>query len=501
MRSITLKNLAPIKELVIGVPDQNEGGVVVLSGANGSGKSHCLNAVAALIGGDPKGIPVRDGAQMASVQGLGVALTIGRRAARAGECEVLALDGPDPSMLVDPGIKDPVAADAARLIALCRLAHAVPDPAPFIALAGGPDAAALVLQSKSLEHKDVPSMAAACKRDFEKAARAAESAADVLMIEARGIAASVADVAETEAPDEAALRQAMRDTSADSGQFAARVAAYSQAREQTQNAMASLDAMVNRGTESNGRVVASNLAAAAQALRASKAVAESLAAQRIALQEAEREALAVVHGETAILAEVERSVARHEADAVVRSRLSKLALSAAAVVEPSAEEGHEIEARIEAATTALSRAEIVRRALAQRVVAAGKADDAGAHKSRGYAMREAGAACEGIVMAAVSAICPEGMSVVGGALHMQTDRGVEPLSELSQGELWSIALPIAAKSVGPNGLIVCRQEGWEALDATNRAEVRAKAIALKVIVLTAQAGIGEIAASVYEGAQ
>src|SRR5690349_15913308 len=184
-RSIELKNVGPIHQLSIPIPEG--GGVVEISGPNGSGKSHGLAAIQAITSGEGS-VPVRDGANSASVDAPGVRMTVGRKTARAGEFELRSLEGPDPSVLVDPGIKDRAAAHGERIRALCRLAHAELDRQAFVALVGGDAEFARIVKPESMNKGDVPSVAAAVKRDLEAAARAAEGEASNLQIEAKGIA-------------------------------------------------------------------------------------------------------------------------------------------------------------------------------------------------------------------------------------------------------------------------------------------------------------------------
>ncbi|QDU67669.1 AAA family ATPase [Engelhardtia mirabilis] len=116
--TITIENVGAIEHLEIPVPEG--GGIVVLRGLNGRGKTTALSAVDRATGGDASLTP-RDGAAKGRVDGLGVKLTVGRNTRRSGTLTVSAIAGADPSVLVDPGIKDPERADAARIQALCRL--------------------------------------------------------------------------------------------------------------------------------------------------------------------------------------------------------------------------------------------------------------------------------------------------------------------------------------------------------------------------------------------
>jgi DNA repair exonuclease SbcCD ATPase subunit len=55
MKNIEIKNIGPIASVTIPVPEA--GGVVVLTGRNGSGKSHALEAVSAATTGQGEATP------------------------------------------------------------------------------------------------------------------------------------------------------------------------------------------------------------------------------------------------------------------------------------------------------------------------------------------------------------------------------------------------------------------------------------------------------------
>ena len=210
-RTIVVEDVGPIARLEIALPA--EGGVVTLRGANGKGKSLALAAAQALATGDGK-LPVRDGAAGAHVAGLGARLTVGRRTTRTGEVDVRHLDGVDPSLLVDPGLKDAAAADAARLRALCVLAGVKPDPRAFAECVPTDDAAPVLTADDYRQAEDVPALAAKVKRALEARARQCEHEAKALSQEATGLREAVADVPPG-STDERALADLRREVGDD----------------------------------------------------------------------------------------------------------------------------------------------------------------------------------------------------------------------------------------------------------------------------------------------
>jgi energy-coupling factor transporter ATP-binding protein EcfA2 len=504
MRNIELKDVGPIQALTIGLPD--DGGVVVLRGANGRGKSTALEAVNALVTGAGN-ISTRDGALGAVVEGLGARITVGRRKTPAGECEVVGLEGPDPSLLVDPGIKDRGAAHAERIRALCKLAGAQVEREAFVRLAGGPDAFAAVVKAASLEKGDVPSVASAVKRDFEAAARAAESEAANLQNEARGIASAAQDVEETEAPDERALQGELENASAQLGELRGRQTQANELRAAADRARRTLESYGDKGTSSAGQSAEQALEAAkelsVEAVRKHDDLFERAAEAREALRVAES---ALAEQKSAMRAamdaekQAEAAVQQAFDDFTRRKQLQQAVGAAEAAADVDPDQIAALEARQANARTALQRAEVVRRAIEQRERARVKSGEAGEALERAERMRHAARGCEGVISEALAKVCPKGMLVHEGLLVVETDRGLEPFDELSHGERWRWALEIAARSIKDpkHGLLVCRQEGWDALQPKVQHEVADMARAKGLLVLAASVDDGELRSEILE---
>jgi hypothetical protein len=498
-KTIELRDVGPIVQLTIPIP---RAGVVEISGDNGSGKSQAQAAVSAMLSGSGT-VPVRDGASSAIAEGLGVRMTVGRKTMHAGDLDLHSLEGPDPSILVDPGIKDRAAAHAERIRALCRLAHAELDRAAFHALAGGADEFALIVKPESLDKGDVPSVAAAVKRDFEAAARAAESQASNLQIEAKGIASAADDVQETEAPDERALQAELEGASASLGELRGRQRQAEELRASASRARATLESYGDKGTAEAGKAAEAAYAKAREATVVAQTIqanlVEAVSAARAALAEAEKHAeSAKADMRAAQQAEEAARLAVDQAfqDFTRRKQLAQAVKAAEAAADVDPEQIAALEQRTGSARVALQRAEVVRRALDQRARARGKADQAGDALSRALKLREAARGCEQIVTDALAKVCPAGMRVEGGFLVVDTDRGAEPFDELSHGERWKWAIGIAAKAIKPPGLLVCRQEGWEALQPREKLNVNAMAIEAGLVILAARAADGPLSARV-----
>lgn len=110
---IELDSIGSIRSAKILIP--KDGGVVVLTGRNGSGKSTALDAIQSAMTGKGKP-PVMDMAKSGSVRVAGITMTVARSVRRQGELQVETLEGRlSIADLVDPGFVDPERADAKRI--------------------------------------------------------------------------------------------------------------------------------------------------------------------------------------------------------------------------------------------------------------------------------------------------------------------------------------------------------------------------------------------------
>lgn len=177
MSSITISNSGPIVQLEIPV---DHAGLVVLKGANGSGKTTALNAVESLISGEGKP-PVRRGAKEAEVLGFGARLVVSGsngRKGHFGEFKFANIEGDySISEFVNPGVKDEKTADAKRIKSLIKMFGVEADKGLFSPLFGSEEEFDSVVQSETASVQCPVEMAARVKRDVEAAARNCEAVA------------------------------------------------------------------------------------------------------------------------------------------------------------------------------------------------------------------------------------------------------------------------------------------------------------------------------------
>ena len=206
MKTVKVKNMGPVSEVEIPITP----GVVVLRGRNGRGKSTAIASVEAAVSKKPSP-KTKDGEHSGGVdaeEAFGVKLTVGKTSRRSGELTVRTLDGKlDISDIVDPKLKTPEAADAARIKALVKLAGVQPSPELFLPLIGDQDLFEKVTSPSTRETSDVVLMAERIKRDFETQARLEEGNRDTAEGKAQGCEQAIAGI-DTQAPSD---RQKLSD--------------------------------------------------------------------------------------------------------------------------------------------------------------------------------------------------------------------------------------------------------------------------------------------------
>ena len=121
---IEIVNVGPIAKLSFETPQ--EGGVVVLCGPNGCGKTTALEAIRSVVRGTGT-IPLREGAKSGYIQVGNAKATAAKKPKFSGHwLEEHREDGESIASFVEPGLKSADAADRARLKVLASLIGADP---------------------------------------------------------------------------------------------------------------------------------------------------------------------------------------------------------------------------------------------------------------------------------------------------------------------------------------------------------------------------------------
>lgn len=492
MNEVVLENIGPISKLAIPLPEG--GGVVVLQGPNGSGKTTALDAVAALTNGG-KAPGLQDGARRGCIEGLGVKINVGASARRSGSLEVLSLDGKlDVSDLVDPGIASPEAADAKRIKALIALSGETATADTFGELfPGGADALEVAVSAKVLGAGDPLEIAGAVKRAMEKTAREFETAADNHDGRATALAAQVGDVTPGDVPDAETLRKEHGDA----------VRAHMQLESERKAGLAAAE----RDNAAKAKLAE---------LRATPGFLVDQCDGEIANR---KQAIAKLHEKhariMADLAECNASLDREKADcedwqrrrqfAVDRERAItdlEAAVAAPLAAIPTEDEITAARAKIDEASARIGRAALLRQQLATRAELDTAREEAAKARWQAERLRGNASAVDDVLSDMVSRLgVPLRVKVVDARTRLvtTTERGEVPFAELSAGERWRMALDIAVDAVGAKGLLPVKQEAWEGLDPDNRAAIADHCRKRGVWVVTAAAAGGDEIVPVVEG--
>lgn len=490
---VAVANLGPVQAFSFQTPVP--GGVVVLEGGQGVGKSTVIGGVSRLLGGKSAALSAYDGAPRGSLAIDEAILRVTRSQQRtSGELEVTGIESRlDIGALVDPGFAEPETNDRHRLAALVSLSGVIARPELFYGIVGGEEAyKALAVDDKT---DDMILLTTRVKKALEAAARAAEGQAEKARAEYQATRATFEDLdldgphdaaALSLAQEEAAGKLAAMKAHNEAAGIAARAAQTSR-RKLEELGEASEDPEALRGLADDCRAA---IESAASQVR--KCNAEIARLQR-QVQEAEESAERWADKKT----DYENRAAAAEQQAAKRATLAQDA--ARSVPTPySEEELLEAEAAVLAARSASERGAVIRRAREQEAKAEQLHQAAKELAKRGEELRERARSTDVVLSSVLPEGCP--LSYANGRLVLQTDRDErEPYSDLSHGERWKVAIDIVAplvKKDGRKGLLTLPQEAWEALDIDNQRNVVDLATAHEIVILTAQATRGPLTASV-----
>ena len=466
MPDITLTNIGPLAHTTI--PISPAGGVTVLRGRNGAGKSIALDAIAATLSGNGKP-PLKDLATRGEVSAFGATLTVGKSIRRRGELEVALLEGRISIVdLVDPQIIDPARADAARIRALISLSGAAFSADDFT---GFPE---LDLDGIDLSG-DPLAVIAAVRNRLNQLAVASEKCAASEQASARALRDSVCDadpVASFPDPDElnARLEAAIRYEAA--LQQAAQDAAARQDR--AESAKAALEKMDSPhiGIAKRARDDAADILFRRQA---------AVLNLETALQDARMEESAA---ESALNLAQQELVAA-ESIAAITTQL-QAQIDAGSAPGPSPVDLESARGAVDLARIMIDTAAAARRAADTLAKADAHEAEAGTHAAEAVAARRWAKYTDELLSEQVATVAGCPLTVADGRLVAQTRRGTTFYAELSAGERWRMAMDIAIAAVGDSGLIVIPQEAWEGLDTANRSAIHSQAQSAGVTVLTAE---------------
>lgn len=494
MPEILIEDVGPIRSLRIPLPKL--GGLVVLAGRNGRGKSIAIEAADKLVS-DRGTLEPRDGMPRGNVSGCGVELTVARKTTRSGELEVTSLEGKlSPADLVDPGLKSADAADAARIKALVQLVGAPADPTLFYGLLGGKEQFEAVVSKELLATDDVVKMAGIVKREIEKESRKQEDRAEHHFGQCVALKKAANDVDVTIETDVAKLQSRLEAAVGEHSRLTSQVANAERLRQQADEAKKALAANEDAGFQDFASEIASlrdASDAAALDLRNKATAWNDAQAKANSAKQAYELAIQVDRDKSSqVLLAVERQekqAAAIEAQRATRQTCSEIIAAAEQCVSPDITEIELAAKEVTAARQAIEQAAIARQAQ-QRITDANAQHELSlGHKKRAQQLRDAAAGIDNVLSDVVSQ-CGTSLRVVNGRLVTETRRGDTLFADLSHGERWKMAIDVAVDAFGPtNGhlpLLTIPQEAFEGLEPQAREAIAEHATARGVVILTAE---------------
>lgn len=486
---IVIEDIGAIRRLAIPIPP--EGGLVVLRGENGGGKSGALETCSAVFGNSKArtALRPRDGAKKGVVEGLGIKITVGRANRESGELEVASIeDTVDIGGLVDPGVDDLNAADGRRLKALLRVAGAKADIDLFVQLLGEKPE----LDEALIKERDLVKQASLVKSWIEKKARAEEGSAEAAALDATIALRGHQDIDINAESDEQKLQSEYRAAVQADARIDSQLKAAEDAAEAHETAQKSLERAKQSYHGPSIEDAAKQFQAAVDALQTHRDIVADLEAR---LNDARNK---VTFAESILR---ERTTTRDAAQQHFETIAGwERQLAQEIPQAPSADEIEAAKLRLDQATKAMQDGGLVRAAKAARV----KADEfnvkAKQHRKLAEQWRDAAKGVDDVLSDVVSELgCPIKVGDDDKGLRLTINhpkRGEIYFSELSVGEKWAVVIPIAIKAVGPGGVFVIPQTAWEGLQPSIRRDIVAQLKGSQVTAITAQCDDGEIHAEV-----
>lgn len=493
-RTIDITNTGPIGHVSIPIP--SDGGVVVLRGGNGSGKSTAIDAVNALTreGRVAPKARVREGQLAGAVEGLGRRIKIGlQRNSVLGELEVDAIsDNVDVARLVDPGLKDPEAADRARVRAALLLARIGVDVRPFAELLGSEDALRQFCRSESLAATDPVEMAQRIRADLHAAALAREKEAAQRETQSATIRETIDGdvISETDGEavraeqHEAIMARTQLTMRAEQAKEAARQrAAAERAIAECKEGISVTDAEEGvRAAKANASLLDGEVARAREFLAAAQ--------QQLAVAREQEKAC-----------EAQLAASRQLAETI---RRAKAALAEIRDVQaPTSDEFAAADKRVIESAAALAAAIHAEAARTKLAEADRYAEEAAQHRVDAEALRQAARGTDGVLAEMLAKVAPAGLTISDARLVLTLPDGTRKFyADLSDGERWKIALDLAIDALGDARVLAISQLAWEGLDIDARRAIDEHARQRQTVIVTAEADhdvVRELRAETFGG--
>ena len=473
MTEIVIDDVKAIVHLTLPIPEG--GGVVVLQGANGCGKSSVLDAIATVAGAKDRGLTARDGTKAGKVTAPGITLRVAKSTTRAGALELQSVEGKHSiDKLVEPGFVDPAASDRARIRTLIQFAGVEPDIGIFSEIEGYDYA-----KDRVDESGDILQIAANLKDQIEKLARSSENAAADATARASLLYEQSAGIDSRIERDGEKLRDASEQAIRDLADIQRTALAREEQRKQWLDCKSQLDGM-------------------ASDIKPIKDIE-----LRIRQYEDRNGELQENLQETKdLLAECQTNLRLWQNELKHANQVAQSQKELRAVVdagEPALIDNKDINQKFVAVESARHHEQVGEIQRKKHI------DRDGANKWQRVAKKDtdeakhyrAGAAkIDGVLSEQINRLGVD-LAVMDGRLYYQTSRGATLYDELSAGERWRIALDIVIEIAGPDSLLSIPQECWESLDPANQIAIAKHCKTRGVALFTAEATDGQLRYAIF----
>lgn len=479
--AIEYKDVGPIEKFRTEIPDR--GGILCFQGKSGVGKTTAINAFNNAVSGNGK-LSVRDGATMGEVSAFGAKVMLGARTNRFGQPEAVGIESRyDIGSLVDPGIKDPMAADARRIKALVQIAGVEAKQELFYEIVGGPEQFSNLFGDELAGCDDLVEMAGKIERRLQKLARDREDSGNIEVGHIAALREAAGKVDVTVESDhetlQAALLAAVGKQSALETQakaYAARARDIQRAKDMLSDAEAETGRVSAADAQAATRVASAKRERCIQDLRNAEELFRSASAALDLAKSEEKAALAA-----------QQAAEQHEQHL---AQWRQTIEGPAAASEVSQEDLETAKATVDAAQRALelgSKARQAKRDLAQAELHSKKAAE---HKTEAERLRRAAGAVDDVLSGLV-AKTGSPLRVRAGRLVLDTKtRGETFYAELSDGERTKIGVDVAISAFpesndGRRQVIGLGQKFFQDLGPSVRLEVAEHARSRNVLIVSA----------------
>ena len=498
-----IENIGPIRHLKFPMPEG--GGMIVIKGRNGEGKSTVLNAIDKVMGKDVK-VRKND-----SVPGsghvttpLGVSLKVTRQMTKRDGDELtveILNDEFSIADMVDPREKDPAAADRRGIKALLRTANAAADISLFEQLFISPEECERIISDETRKTDDLIQMSSRVKEDIEREARGLESQSKLAESEILRLEGSLRDVDLSTEYDLPGLKKQHEQAVTRLANLRSARNSWLVSQDEAVGVKERIEKVQRDGAapieslESELQCRTKDYDDACSELCGIKAEIKRL--EEIAKEKENSVALLKSQIDTA-QANLESARKSEQIITELKDRLFILKRAAEVKEEEIESANQEAEEIVNQITTAEIQQQ--KRSTIEDLTAKRKAKKKLDKKSE--ELRDAAKATDGVLTEIVKSL---GTPIKIGydekdnprmqVYHEGRNRDVF-FSELSKGERLSLVLEVAIKAVGPGGLITIPQELNEGLDEINRAKVAEQLHGTGVVAITAQCDAGDLRAEV-----